>query len=457
MQPPAKHPTEHERLLELESLQILDTPPEERYDRITRIAQVALDAPIALVSLIDEQRQWFKSRQGLDVPETPRDISFCGHAVAEDRMLIVQDAAEDRRFSDNPLVAGEPRIRFYAGQVLHGPRGFPIGTLCVIDRRPRVVSGAQIQVLRDLAALVEQELSAAHLAEDWKRNRERSRFFEELVDTARDLVEAVDATGRIVYVNNGWRVALGYEDAPVPERIFDVIAPEEHAHCRELFAEAQAGKDVSAIETVFLTRTGERVAVAGNVRLYARGGQTYTQAVFHDIRSAVKARESLRELAMADALTGLLNRRGLAERSSAMFALSIRNERALSVAMLDLDHFKRINNSFGHGAGDRVLQRLGRLLASRARASDLVARLGGEEFCLVLPETNVADARAFVDSLRIAFSESGRSDPPAATFSAGIAAQTKGAATLESLLVAADVALYQAKREGRDRVVVGST
>ena len=122
---------ERERLISLYALNILDTPPEERYDRITRLAKRVLDMPIVLISLVDRQRQWFKSSQGLDTPETGRDVSFCAHTIHEFKALIVADASVDERFSDNPLVAGAPYIRFYAGHPIAGPLMDSWSALCV--------------------------------------------------------------------------------------------------------------------------------------------------------------------------------------------------------------------------------------------------------------------------------------------------------------------------------------
>ncbi len=141
----------------LHALNLLDTPAEERFDRITRLAQKLFDVPVVLISLVDEQRQWFKSAQGIGTKETSRSISFCGHAIASDSAFVVEDASLDDRFSDNPLVVGEPHIQFYAGQPLRAASGLNVGTLCLIDFVPRQFSGDERNQLRDLALLVEAE------------------------------------------------------------------------------------------------------------------------------------------------------------------------------------------------------------------------------------------------------------------------------------------------------------
>lgn len=152
-------PHEPQRLVALRDLLILDTPPEERFDRIVRFAADEFGVSIALVSLVDEHRQWFKARTGLAACETPRDISFCGHAIASPSPLIVEDARADERFCDNPFVTGEPFIRFYAGAPLVLPQGHIIGTLCLIDSRRRRMDSKDVSTLEGLRDLVVAELT----------------------------------------------------------------------------------------------------------------------------------------------------------------------------------------------------------------------------------------------------------------------------------------------------------
>lgn len=149
---------EEARLSRLEQYKILDTPAEDAFDRATRLASKIMDTPIALVSLVDRDRQWFKSRLGLDVPETPRDVAFCAHAIMTTDPLVVGDALKDQRFADNPLVAEQPKIRFYAGAPLTTRDGFNIGTLCAIDMVPHEPTKDQIEALQDLAQMVVDEL-----------------------------------------------------------------------------------------------------------------------------------------------------------------------------------------------------------------------------------------------------------------------------------------------------------
>jgi diguanylate cyclase (GGDEF)-like protein len=164
MQSPALPADETDRIATLRALGVLDTPPEERFDRLTRLAKRMFGTQIALISLVDADRQWFKSCDGLDATQTSREVSFCGHAILEDEIMVVPDASLDERFRDNPLVTGSPHIRFYAGRPLVAPDGTKLGTLCIIDRDPRTFGDDDRALLDDLACTAEQELSAVRLA-----------------------------------------------------------------------------------------------------------------------------------------------------------------------------------------------------------------------------------------------------------------------------------------------------
>jgi diguanylate cyclase (GGDEF)-like protein len=160
VQEPCIPADEASRLATLKSLNVLDTPPEERFDRLTRLAKRMFRVPMALVSIVDENRQWFKSKDGLDAAETPRNISFCGHAILGDDIFLISNALADQRFADNPLVTGAPNIRFYAGCPLRSAGGVKVGTLCLLDDKPHEFDSDDASALRDLASMVEDELTA---------------------------------------------------------------------------------------------------------------------------------------------------------------------------------------------------------------------------------------------------------------------------------------------------------
>ena len=264
---PAVPDDESARIATLRSLKLLDTSPEERFDRLTRLAKRLFGVPIALVSLVDVDRQWFKSCLGLDVGETARDISFCGHAILGDDVFVVPDTVADQRFSDNPLVTGPPNIRFYAGCPLQVANGSKIGTLCVIDVEPRDFDHDSIHLLRDLARMAEQEIAAV-------------------------------------------------------------------------------------------------------------------------------------QLATMDDLTLLSNRRGFEALALHGLVVCERLHKPATLLFLDLNKFKAINDNFGHAEGDRALSTFAGALRSIFRDSDVIGRIGGDEFAVLLTDSTEAATQAALDRFR---------------------------------------------------------
>lgn len=208
------HPDEVRRLRALRDLGILDTAEEERFDRIARLTALVLGVPIALVSLVDEHRQWFKARVGLTAKETSRNVAFCAHAILEnDEGFEVDDALLDERFADNPLVTGQPNIRFYAGHVIHDTTGLPLGTLCAIDTKPRHLTDEQRQALADLAALAEVELARTSERDLLLRVDGSERHKSIIFDTVSEGIVYQDRDGRIVSWNPAAEAVLGLSSA----------------------------------------------------------------------------------------------------------------------------------------------------------------------------------------------------------------------------------------------------
>lgn len=193
---------EEVRLKNLRTLSVLDTLPEERFDRLTRLAKKMFGVPIAIVSLVDEDRQWFKSCIGLDAKETSRDISFCGHAILGDHLFIIPDATKDERFADNPLVTKGPKIRFYAGCPLKYLDGSLLGTLCILDTKPRTLDEEDQSAFKDLAELAEHELLAVQLAtlDDLTRIPNR-RGFIKLAQNSLDLCARQKLPASLVFLD----------------------------------------------------------------------------------------------------------------------------------------------------------------------------------------------------------------------------------------------------------------
>ena len=196
--PPAD---EARRLQVLIDLDLLDSPPDERFDRITRLAARLFDVPTALVSLIDADRQWFKSRVGLALPETPRSTSFCAHAILQDDVMVVRDACEDARFANNPMVLGDAGVRFYAGSPIEVGDGARIGTLCIIDRVPREFGPEERTMLRDLAGIAAGEVAALELQAVAERERRSAATVRALLDHLPDGVLLFNAAGTIQSCN----------------------------------------------------------------------------------------------------------------------------------------------------------------------------------------------------------------------------------------------------------------
>jgi PAS domain S-box-containing protein len=204
-------PDEHARLETLRTLAILDTPQEERFDRITRIAAELFHVPICTVTLVDANRQWFKSCIGLDNRETPRAFSFCAHAVLHDDTLVIADARADERFADNPLVTGDPHIRFYAGHPLTAPNGQKLGTLCLIGREPRTLTAAELALLRDLAKIAENELNSLELGAALRRLSDGEQRLHAVMDGVAEGIVTFAADGRILSANPAALATFGAE------------------------------------------------------------------------------------------------------------------------------------------------------------------------------------------------------------------------------------------------------
>ncbi len=321
MQSPSTPDNEAHRLATLKSLNILDTEAEERFDRITRMARKLFQVPIALVSLVDENRQWFKSCFGIDATETPRDISFCGHAILGNEVFNIPDASQDTRFADNPLVTGAPNVRFYAGRPLKAPNGDKIGTLCIIDQEPRNLDDEDLIILDDLAAMVEQELSAV-------------------------------------------------------------------------------------------------------------------------------------QQASIDELTQISNRRGFHQIAEHSLQVCKRQNIPACLAFFDLDSFKPINDQFGHKEGDNALRFFAEQLQLAFRETDLVARIGGDEFTVFFINTSTDLANAFVERFTSQLEEATQTDkrPYKISFSYGLVDyDSKRHHSINELMIAADKIMYQHKQEKNQR------
>lgn len=362
--PPERSPRQRQeqgRQSALESYGLLDGAAELAYDDLVRLAAALCDTPGAAIALIDRERVWFKARHGVEATELPRSLSICSQLIGEaqpDRLLLIGDVAQDPRFAalGLSLQGGQP-LRFYAGAPLMSPDGHPLGTICVLDTRPRELSAVQ----RDgLAALARQ--------------------IQHLFELRRYAIEQ-----------------------------------------RHLLSEREA---------------------------FAR----QLESAQADLQ---RRHDQLQHSANHDALTGLLNRSALARLQDSPEAVQRLGRAAYTLMLIDVDHFKRVNDRHGHLLGDRALRAVADAVAGSIREGDVAIRYGGEEFLVVLPGTRLGAASEIGERIRQRVARSAL--PFALTVSIGVAGGEPGRDAPDQVFDRADQALYRAKAAGRDRLVIDDT
>ena len=267
---------DEQRLAALHSLGLLDTPPEQRFNRITRTAARLFKVPIATITLVDRSRQWFKSRFGLFIAETPRNISFCGHAIMGEDMLVVEDALKDERFRDNPLVTGAPYIRFYAGRPLSTPSGAKLGTLCLIDREPRSFSEEDRLTLEDMAGWVEREINLSlELA------ALQARLTGILGQVLRGVV-LLGSDGRVTWVNAGLEQLTGHEPGSLNGALTQRIFADKTVHDIEQIAATSDGLNHAVSREVMVRHKDGKIMTLGATLITSTiDGQRFTTALIN--------------------------------------------------------------------------------------------------------------------------------------------------------------------------------
>lgn len=453
---------EEERLEALDRYDILDTPPEEAFDRITRMATKIFDVPISLVSIIDEDRQWWKSCIGVDRRQTDRSLAFCNYPVVTHSMTVIEDATQDERVKNNNLVTGEMHIRAYAGVPLLTDDNHVLGTLCLIDTEPRTFTDTELEILEGLGEEVYSQLELRRSRQKIQKQTQELRMLENAISSTREGLAVSDPTqpdNPLIYVNNAFEEMTGYSKNEALGRNCrflqgDDTDPEKVAEMRE----AIENEEPVTVRLKNYKKTGDLFWNQVSVTPVRddEGNLTHFVGVQQDVTEYKQIEEELEYRATYDRMTGLLNRETFIDRFQDEMERIRRYEHDLSFILLDLDHFKKINDNHGHRAGDQVLQRLGRILKDQIRSSDIAGRYGGEEFAVVLPETNLSRAEEFAcrlcETIREHPFESPHGESISVTTSIGIASLDDEEPTYEELIERADQCLYQVKEAGRDGV-----
>ena len=448
---------EAERLLALHSAHILDTPHEEAFDRITRLAAQLLRVPIALVSLVDADRQWFKSKLGLEAAQTARDISFCGHAVLQKEPFVISDARADLRFADNPLVTGAPFVRFYAGIPMLSVEGKALGSFCVIDRVVRVLSEAELAALVDLAAMAQEQIerrqlmgASGKILETLRESEERHRL---LIGNSPEACLVTDGT-KIIFVNPAGMRLLGaqHSEQIVGRPQLEIVAPRSRSLAGQRADQAyRTLRPNLPIEMTWLRIDGSEVDVETSTVSYTASGEVRVQIIACDNTIGKQYKNELEKLTTHDVLTGLPNRALLRDRLEQGIHRWVRQEQGAVVAFLNLDHFKNVNDAFGHSVGDQVLTAVGTVLQASVRKNDTVARIGNDEFVLILEQIEEKELHILLQRLVEQISQPIKALRQEITISCsiGYCRFPADGATADALLNAADTAMYRAKDLGR--------
>ncbi|WP_296313764.1 EAL domain-containing protein [Pseudomonas sp.] len=445
---------EGERLAALDEYQLVEDDSTLKLDAIVELASKLFDVPTVLVSIVERDRQFFTARKGLEVCETGRDVSFCAHALERDDMLVVPDAKLDARFAQNPLVLGAPFIRFYAGMPLRAPSGHVLGTLCIIDQRPRNgLSSTDREHLNALATLVLDKLEVRRLAVAHRAGQSR---FEQIAATSPDGIVCANHQGRITFWNSACERLFGFDAAQAVGASIDLIVPPRmrggHGGGLKRVAAGGAPRLVgTTVELEAAHQSGHEFPIELSLSMWQEEGNASFGAIVRDITTRRADEERLFQLAHIDSLSGLPNRGVLMSR----IAECLERKAPFALLMLDLDGFKDVNDTLGHHAGDQVVREIAQRLLSCVKAIDTVARLGGDEFAILMPEDatltrieHIAQStlKAIAEPLHI------EEQLSQVTASMGIAMYPTDGGEVGDLLSAADLAMYQAKASGRNCV-----
>jgi diguanylate cyclase (GGDEF)-like protein len=451
---------ETERLEKLRSYEILDSLPEEAHDRITRLAARMLDMPVAVISLVEGDRQWFKAQVGGTRNEIPRELSFCAHAICQDDVFVIEDTTKDPRFSQNPFVTGDPNVRFYAGAPLRTNDGLNMGTLAVLDSKPRTLSEDDKQNLTDFAAMVMDAMETRFIID--RANAAERRFIDAMESLPNGFV-LYDKDDRLVICNERYReIYAESADYIVPGATFEEIIRKGVENGQ--YPDAIGNEEAWIAQRIEMHQNpGEPIEqhLPGDTWLRVQERRTSEGGLVgfrFDITELKRQERELIRLAWTDSLTDAMNRHRFMDLAGKEVERARRRNSELSLLLLDADHFKQINDKYGHAAGDAILKGLVERWTRSLRSHDLIGRIGGEEFSIVLPDANAANAMCMAERLRKEIAElpfAFEGQLLRVTVSIGVATLAAGE-DLPALMQRADKALYRAKEAGRDEVIASA-
>ncbi|MEI7223608.1 EAL domain-containing protein [Pectobacterium carotovorum] len=439
---------EDKRLAALREYGIKNVLFDPGLSNLISLAANIFSVPIVLVSLVEAERQLFAASVGVPFCETPRDISFCAHTILKKKIMVVPDALKDARFKNNPLVVGVPYIRFYAGIPLITPSGHAIGTLCIIDLKPRTTFTKRDEHnLQDLASLVMDKLEMRRLELARKASQVR---FENIANTSPDTILCVNEKGMITFWNTAAEHMLEYTDEEIIGRSINTIVPDAFVvQLNHLVTDRDSLMKGVTLELNVQAKGGSLVPVELSVSMWEDNDNVSYGAILRDITERRRNEERLFLLAHLDPLTGLANRTLL----TSNLETALKNEPAVCIMMVDLDGFKDVNDSLGHSSGDNILVHVAKKIKATVRSGDVVARMGGDEFALLFPGlSDKKVAGKIAEQIIHEISQAMIIDDHQINISASIGAvlYPEYGLTVQDLLTSADLALYQAKSEGRN-------
>lgn len=462
---------EAKRLSAVNSFEVLDSAAESEFDDLVSLAAMIFNVPISTVTILDAHRQWFKAAVGISVKETPRDISFCTHAIELADPLVVENASQDARFSSNPLVTQEPNLRFYAGVPLRTSDEQAIGTFCIMSDEPRQFSPHELETLKILA---NQAMQLLELRAERNRFRdlviERDQIYQRLKESEQRWKFALEGAGdgvwdwdiktQTVIFSKRWKEMLGYSETDI-ESNYDawvsiIFKDDLNKALNNLNAYLNKETDIYAIEHRLLCKdnTWKWVLSRGMVVEWDKDGQPARMVGTHtDISKNKESEEAVWKQANFDALTGLPNRRMFFDRLNSEIKKSSRLKHLFALMFIDLDGFKEVNDQLGHQAGDELLMQVSKRISQAIRDSDTLARLGGDEFTIILSNIGTLQCIGKVaDKILATLNEPFKLNAGKATISAsiGISVYPDHGKDSDTLISHADTAMYDAKAKGKN-------